>query len=183
MKRYGVDTQQVERVKTCALKACEQIADDMFLRPVHRELLAWAADLHEVGLSVSHSHFQKHSAYLVENSDMPGFSTQEQLFLAALIRYHRRAVPSRFAERLPPRLHEPLRITLFCLRFACILCRSRDDATIPNFSLSGQDRSISIRFSEKWAKQHPLTLADLQEEVESLRKVGLQLKVPSLEAA
>jgi len=182
-KRYGVDTQQVERVKTCALKACEQIADDMFLRPVHRELLAWAADLHEVGLSVSHSHFQKHSAYLVENSDMPGFSTQEQLFLAALIRYHRRAVPSRFAERLPPRLHEPLRITLFCLRFACILCRSRDDATIPNFSLSGQDRSISIRFSEKWAEQHPLTLADLQEEVQSLRKVGLQLKVPSLEAA
>lgn len=177
-KRYGVDPQQRERVRTCALKACEQIANDMFLRPVHRELLGWAADLHETGLSLSHSHFEKHSAYLVENSDMPGFSTQEQLFLAALIRFHRRGVPGRFAERLPTRLHEPLRLTLFCLRFACILCRSRDDASIPAFTLSGRDRSISIQFSRQWAQQHPLTLADLEQEIENLRKIGLHLNVP-----
>jgi exopolyphosphatase/guanosine-5'-triphosphate,3'-diphosphate pyrophosphatase len=181
-KRYGVDLSQVKRVKTCALKACEQIADDMFLRPVHRELLAWAADLHETGLSVSHSHFQRHSAYLVENSDMAGFSTQEQLFLAALIRYHRREVTGRFAERLPLRLHEPLRVTLFCLRFACILCRSRDDSAIPNFSLSGRDRSISLQFSKQWAEQHPLTMADLEQEAALLSKIGLQLNVPYLAA-
>jgi exopolyphosphatase/guanosine-5'-triphosphate,3'-diphosphate pyrophosphatase len=180
-KRYGVDPQQVKRVKTTALRACEQIADGMVLRPVHRELLGWAADLHETGLSVSHSHFQRHSAYLVEESDMPGFSNQEQLFLAALIRYHRRAVPPRFAEQLPSRLHEPLRITLFCLRFACILCRSRDDSTIPEFKLRGHDRSISIDFSDSWAQQHPLTLADLQQEVDMLRKIGLHLTVPHLE--
>lgn len=179
-KRYGVDSQQVKRVKGCALRACEEITGDMFLRPVHRELLGWAADLHEVGLSVSHSHFQKHSAYLVENSDMPGFSTQEQLFLAALIRHHRRTVPGRFAEQLPSRLHEPLRITLFCLRFACILCRSREDDAIPDFSLSGHERSINIRFSETWAEQHPLTMADLELEIAMLRKVGLQLNIPQL---
>lgn len=177
-KRYGVDPKQVERVKRCALRACEQIANGMFLRPLHRELLGWAADLHETGLSVSHSHFQKHSAYLVENSDMPGFSTQEQLFLAALIRYHRGTVPGRFAERLPTRLHEPLRVTLFCFRFACILCRSRDDKAIPTFRLSGRDRSISIEFSKEWAAKHPLTLADLEQEIDALRKIGLQLEVP-----
>ncbi len=176
-KRYGVDENQVERVKSCALRACEQIANDLFLRPVHRDLLGWAADLHETGLSVSHSHFQKHSAYLVEHSDMPGFSTQEQLFLAALIRYHRRAVPGRFSEPLPPRLHEALRITLFCLRFACILCRSRDDDGMPDFSLSGQERSITLKFSGQWADQHPLTMFDLELEVEMLRAIGLQLKV------
>lgn len=179
--RYGVDKAQVNRVKSCAIAACEQIADGMFMRPVHRDLLGWAADLHETGLSVSHSHFQKHSAYLVENSDMPGFSTQEQLFLAALIRYHRRAVPGRFAERLPPRLHEPLRITLFCLRFACILCRSRDDSAIPTFKLNGLDRSISVQFPAQWAEQHPLTLADLELETDLLRKIGLQFSVPDLE--
>jgi exopolyphosphatase/guanosine-5'-triphosphate,3'-diphosphate pyrophosphatase len=113
---------------------------------------------------------------------MPGFSNQEQLFLAALIRYHRRAVPPRFAEQLPSRLHGPLRVTLFCLRFACILCRSRDDSTIPEFKLRGHDRSISIDFSDSWAQQHPLTLADLQQEVDMLRKIGLHLTVPHLEA-
>jgi len=163
-------------VKRCALKACEQIANDMFLRPVHRDLLGWAADLHEIGLGVSHSHFQKHSAYLIEHSDMPGFSTQEQLFLAALISNHRRAIGSGYTESLPTRLHEPLRVTLFCLRFASVLCRSREDSAVPAFTLAAQDRSFTIRFSEKWATKHPLTVADLEGEVEMLKKIGLRLK-------
>ncbi len=172
--RYGVDINQAERVKACALKACEQISDDMFLRPVHRDLLGWAADLHEIGLGVSHSHFQKHSAYLIEHSDMPGFSTQEQLFLAALVNNHRRAISADFAESLPTRLHEPLRVTLFCLRFASVLCRSREDSAIPAFRLTAQDHSFTIRFSNAWAEKHPLTVADLDGEVEMLSKIGLR---------
>jgi exopolyphosphatase/guanosine-5'-triphosphate,3'-diphosphate pyrophosphatase len=175
-KRYGVDAEQVTRVKSCALKACEQISDGMFLRPVHRDLLGWAADLHETGLGVSHSHFQRHSAYLVEHADMPGFSTQEQLFLAALIGNHRGVVANGFTERLPTRLHEPLRVTLFCLRFASILCRSREDTAVPKFTLAAQDHSFAIGFTGKWAREHPLTVADLEGEVEMLRKIGLRLK-------
>ena len=175
-KRYGVDPLQVERVKSCALKACNQVADGMFLRPVHRELLGWAADLHEVGLGVSHSSFQKHSAYLIEHSDMPGFSTQEQLFLATLIGNHRRGISNRLASKLPTRLHEPLRITLFCLRFACILCRSRDDSAIPGFTLNAKDRSFNVHFDPKWVEEHPLTVADLDAEAEMLGKLGLRLR-------
>jgi exopolyphosphatase/guanosine-5'-triphosphate,3'-diphosphate pyrophosphatase len=175
--RYGVDTRQVDRVKKIALKACEQIADDMFLRPVHRELLSWAADLHETGLSVSHSHFQLHSGYLVENSDMAGFSRQEQLFLATLIRCHRRSLPADFAQSLPPRLHEPLRVTLFCLRFAAVLCRSRDEAAIPAFSMNGSHNMIEAEFPPDWMSTHPLTMMDLLNEATQLNEIGLQFKV------
>ena len=133
MSRYSVDRDQVERVKQAALRACDKISEGMFLRPIHRQLLGWAADLHETGLGVSHSQFQLHSGYLVENSDMTGFTRQEQLFLAALVRNHRRAIPRSFADQLPTRLHEPLRMTLFCLRFATVLCRSREDEAIPTF--------------------------------------------------
>lgn len=176
-KRYGVDPQQVERVKTCALQACSQIANDMFLRPVHRDLLAWAADLHEIGLGVSHSSFQKHSAYLIEHSDMPGFSTQEQLFLATLVGKHRRSISTNLAERLPTRLHEPLRVTLFCLRFACILCRSRDDSAIPKFTLRAEDHSFTVHFEGRWVDEHPLTVADLEAEVEMLARIGLRFQM------
>ena len=48
--------------------ACDKIADGMFLRPIHRQLLAWAADLHETGLGVSHSQYHLHSGYLVEHA-------------------------------------------------------------------------------------------------------------------
>jgi exopolyphosphatase/guanosine-5'-triphosphate,3'-diphosphate pyrophosphatase len=177
MSRYSVDTTQVRRVKQAALAACDRIADGMFLRPIHRQLLGWAADLHEAGLSVSHSQYQLHSGYLVENSDMPGFTRQEQLFLAALVRHHRRAIPRSFTDLLPTRLHEPLRMTLMCLRFACILCRSRDDASIPAFRLSGSDNMMTVSFPPDWMTAHPLTVFDLQQEARDLKAIGLQFQI------
>jgi exopolyphosphatase/guanosine-5'-triphosphate,3'-diphosphate pyrophosphatase len=177
MSRYSVDRDQVERVKETALKACDKIADTMFLRPIHRQLLGWAADLHEIGLGVSHSRYQLHSGYLVENSDLAGFTRQEQLFLAALVQNHRRFIPGGFADKLPARLHEPLRMTLFCLRFACVLCRSREDDAIPAFRLSSGDNTVTVSFSEQWKENHPLTMYDLQQESRALDAIGLQLRI------
>jgi len=61
----------------------------------YRNLLGWAARLHEIGLSLAHTRFHKTGAYLIENSDLPGFSLQEQKLLAALVRSHRRKYPAR----------------------------------------------------------------------------------------
>jgi exopolyphosphatase/guanosine-5'-triphosphate,3'-diphosphate pyrophosphatase len=177
MSRYSVDRDQVERVKQIAIQACDKTLDGMFLQAAHRQLLGWAAELHETGLSVSHSRYQLHSGYLVENSDMTGFTRQEQLFLAALVRHHRRPIPRNYAEQLPARLHEPLRMTLFCLRFACIMCRSRDDEAIPRFRLSSGDNRITVGFSKKWRESHPLTMFDLQQEAKDLRSIGLHFRV------
>jgi exopolyphosphatase/guanosine-5'-triphosphate,3'-diphosphate pyrophosphatase len=181
MARYSVDRAQVERVKRTALAACEKVGDSLFLRPIHRQLLAWAADLHEIGLGVSHSHYHQHSGYLVENSDMAGFTRQEQLFLAALVRHHRRAIPRGFTDLLPTRLHEPLRMTLWCLRFACILCRSRDDAAIPVFRLGAGDNTVTAAFDARWMENHPLTVFDLQQESRDLKAIGLQFGVSRAE--
>jgi exopolyphosphatase/guanosine-5'-triphosphate,3'-diphosphate pyrophosphatase len=177
MSRYSVDRDQADRVKQAALQACDKISNGMFLQASHRQLLGWAADLHETGLGVSHSQFHLHSGYLVENSDMTGFTRQEQLFLAALVRNHRRAIPKNFADSLPTRLHEPLRMTLFCLRFASILCRSREDEAIPSFRLSGGENRITISFPRKWERSHPLTLFDLQQEIRDLESIDLQFHV------
>jgi exopolyphosphatase/guanosine-5'-triphosphate,3'-diphosphate pyrophosphatase len=181
--RYSVDREQAERVKSVALTACDKIADGMFIRPVHRQLLAWASDLHETGLSVSHSQYHLHSGYLVQNSDMTGFTRQEQMFLATLVRYHRRTIPGSYTDLLPTRLHEPLRMTLMCLRFACILCRSRDEKTLPEFRLSRSDNRITVGLDEKWVEAHPLTLFDLKQESRALKAIGMQFKVHILAQA
>jgi len=177
MSRYSVDLAQAEHVKMVALKACSKIIDGMYLRNIHRDLLGWAADLHETGLGISHSQYQVHSGYLVANSDMAGFSRQEQLFLAALVRYHRRSIPSSYGDNLPTRLLEPLRMTLFCLRFACVLCRTRDEKSIPEFMLSGTDNRITVDFSREWKESHPLTMTDLRLESQQLKAIGLQFQV------
>jgi len=175
--RYSVDAGQLQRVQQTAVATFDKIASNLYLRPIHRQLLAWAAQLHEVGLSVSHSHYHLHSGYLVENSDMSGFTRQEQLFLAALVRNHRRAIPRSFTDPLPTRLHEPLRLTLMCLRFACILCRSREDDAIPAFRLGAGDNAMTAVFPQAWVEAHPLTMFDLQQEVRDLKAIGLQLRV------
>jgi exopolyphosphatase/guanosine-5'-triphosphate,3'-diphosphate pyrophosphatase len=177
MSRYSVDQAQANRVRDVALKVCGKIADGMFLRQIHRDLLGWAADLHETGLCVSHSQYQVHSGYLVENSDMAGFSRQEQLFLAALIRHHRRVIPNHYSDNLPTRLLEPLRMMLFCLRFACVLCRTRDDKSIPEFMLTGTDNRITVDFPSEWKEHHPLTMTDLKLETQQLNAIGIQFLV------
>lgn len=177
MSRYSVDGEQVERVKRTALTAFDTIAGEAQLRPIHRQLLGWAADLHETGLGVSHSQYQLHSGYLVEHSDMAGFTRQEQLFLAALVRHHRRAIPRGFTDRLPTRLHEPLRMTLLCLRLAGILCRSRDDAAVPAFRLSSSGNTVTAGLPADWMEAHPLTVFDLQQEARDLRATGLSFRL------
>lgn len=179
--RYGVEVAQAERVKRIALAAFDGFADGDFLRPVHRQLLGWAADLHETGLGISHSQYQVHSGYLVENSDLPGFTRQEQMFLAALVRNHRRAIPRGFADRLPARMLHPLRMTLLCLRFACVLCRSRDDGAVPEFRLVEEGDALVASLPLDWMEAHPLTVFDLQQECRDLKAMGLVLRVEAME--
>ncbi|HET6564322.1 MAG TPA: exopolyphosphatase, partial [Xanthomonadales bacterium] len=107
--RHRVDESQVVRVKTMIDSMFTQLAADCGWRSIHRLMLDWAADLHEVGLSISHSHYQLHSAYLVQQSDMPGFTTTEQHFLAALVQYHRREIVGDFTLLLPVRVHQALK--------------------------------------------------------------------------
>jgi exopolyphosphatase/guanosine-5'-triphosphate,3'-diphosphate pyrophosphatase len=173
MSRYGVEANQASRVREAALTAFDQIAGPAGLNEHHRESLAWAAKLHETGLGISHSHYQQHSGYLVESSDMAGFSRQEQQFLAALVRYHRRDIPASYADELPARLREPLRCLLICLRLAWILCRTREDAPAPVFDLRIQGQEIHARFAPEWLTSRPLTAADLETEQSHLAALGL----------
>jgi exopolyphosphatase / guanosine-5'-triphosphate,3'-diphosphate pyrophosphatase len=81
-KKFGVNQTRANKVKQNAmmLYALLQPESDYYER-----LLGWAACLHEVGMSVSHSGFHKHGAYLVLNADLPGFTKQEQHILSILL--------------------------------------------------------------------------------------------------
>src|SRR3954471_167426 len=90
MKRYHVDMGQARRVEALAAALLRQFAGDLRTADAHLlQLLSWAAKLHEIGLSVAHNGYHKHSAYIVRNADMPGFSKMEQSRLATLVLAHR----------------------------------------------------------------------------------------------
>jgi len=177
MSRFAVDPAQVLRVRNTALNLFEQLAPDNKLTNAHRIMLSWACDLHEIGLALSHTSYQDHSAYLIEASDMAGFSRQEQLFLTALVGFQRRNIAEGFADNLPKRMRMPLYVTLLCMRLAWIFCRTREDEAIPEVKVVLEDSTVNLTLAADWMEIHPLTIADLEHEMDDLETIGLQLNI------
>ena len=176
-KRYGVDDQQARRVELSAMRLLGQASRDWNIDEVeHSELLAWAARLHEIGLAVAHSSFHKHGAYLVANSDLSGFSRQQQLVLAALIRGHRRRFPVEVFATLPERMREPAEKLCILLRLAVLLHRGRSSLGRAAVNLAVDGSNLSARFPGGWLAKHPLTQEELAQEAGFLKAAGYVLE-------
>ncbi|MBL38223.1 MAG: exopolyphosphatase [Xanthomonadales bacterium] len=180
-ERFQVDRTQAERVRDFALCAFEHLAEPFELRRIHRDLLDWTCQLHEIGLGIAHSHYQLHSAYIVEHSDMAGFTRQEQQFMAFLLRYQRRKMPDDALAQLPARLHHSARILLSIMRLAVALARSRTDADLPDFALTRpDDRMLVLSLPAGWLQSHPLSARSLELERRQLARLGMRLRFDTL---
>jgi exopolyphosphatase / guanosine-5'-triphosphate,3'-diphosphate pyrophosphatase len=143
----------------------------------HQQLLIWAAQLHEIGLIVAHNQYHKHGEYLLRNSDLAGFSRQEQALLATLVRGHRRKFPSSVFELLPhAERHLALHLGIL-LRLAVLLHRSRSLTPLPTLHLETPGAGeLCLTFPADWLAQHPLTQADLDNEQLYLAETGFKLR-------
>lgn len=174
-QRFHVNEKQASRVKNHALNILNQVEKDWKLPNTARNWLLWAAELHEVGLSITHHQFQKHGAYLVQHSDMAGFTRQGQELLAVLIRGHRRKFPSALIETLSPVVRQQARYLSVILRLAAVLNHSRGAVQLPKIECQGKKSSLTLIFPQGWFKQNPLMLDDLQVEANYLKAGGIEL--------
>ncbi|SFB42988.1 exopolyphosphatase [Azotobacter beijerinckii] len=177
MARYHVDLEQAARVETKALSALEQVAETWGLEgDSHRELLSWAARMHEVGLDIAHYQHHKHGAYLIEHSDLAGFSRKDQQMLALLVRGHRRNIPrDRFAELGSEEGDKLIRLCIL-LRVAILFHHIRGTQQMPRMKFSAGERELELTFPEGWLDANPLTQADFEKEAEWLRRVGYRIQ-------
>jgi exopolyphosphatase/guanosine-5'-triphosphate,3'-diphosphate pyrophosphatase len=182
-ERYHVDLAQAERVEATVVHFLEQVAHAWRLEdPLADLALRWAARLHETGLDVSHSGYHRHGAYLLENADMPGFAREEQRLLARLVGSHRRKLAMQGIEDLlPPWDSTALRLIVL-LRLSILLHRGRSPTALPKIELSATPNSLVLRFPGRWLKEHPLTTADLHQEIDYLKSHGFRMRVFSSRA-
>lgn len=175
--RYLIDEAHAERVAKTALELFDQVSDAWSLDKSLKKRLQWACHLHEIGLAIAHSRYHKHSSYIVENSDMAGFSRQDHQLLWALVRTHRRQFkPHRFDD-LPGTLPEQGQHLCVLLRLAVLFNRSRVDDGVPPVQIEVNDRVIDLRFEPQWLDNAPLTRAELEQESEELLGASYQLNV------
>jgi len=186
MQRYAVDRQQSQAVATTVQHWLHEINQNSGINAAQSKLLLFAAQVHEAGLAIAHSHYQQHSAYLLQHSDLPGFSQLEQRYLAVLASWHRRSISKDWHDGLPQRLHQPAARCVALLRLAVIMQRSRMQLDCSDIHLHCQQDQLQLLLPAGWLQQHPLTTQDLLQEVDSMQPLGLKLEIaeyPTTDAA
>jgi len=173
MQRYAVDREQADRVGKLAAEFLKHLPKpESESRADNVALLQWAANLHEIGLSISHNGYHKHSAYIAGNADMPGFSKNDQARLAALLIGH----TGKLGKLASNQGFQDWRM-LFCLRLAQVLCRGRSDTDLPKVKVSEHDGSYLVSLSKEWAAEHPLTEFSLMKEATEWERIGRSYQV------
>jgi exopolyphosphatase/guanosine-5'-triphosphate,3'-diphosphate pyrophosphatase len=177
MRRYHVDTAQSDRVRALALRIYDALAPGADREEdVDRVMLEWAARLAETGLSIAHAQYHKHSAYVLSNADMPGFSRMEQARLARLVLAHR----GKLAKIQDEGFEEADWKIAFALRVASLILRSRTDARLPFLRVAADDAGFAIDLPQSWLDDNPLSADALDAEASQWKKVGMKLEVSGL---
>jgi exopolyphosphatase/guanosine-5'-triphosphate,3'-diphosphate pyrophosphatase len=174
MQRYEVDRKQAARVAHTALGLLGQLVPSS-LEAGHpdAQFMVWAARLHEVGISVAHSSYHKHSAYILANADMPGFSRRDQTRLSRLVLSHR----GKLERAQPLRGEAPEWTLIFCLRVAVLLHRARDDQPLPALSPGFTRSGFQITLGAGGLDALPLTAAALGDEAQQWAGIGGELRI------
>ncbi|MEM6571564.1 MAG: Ppx/GppA phosphatase family protein [Planctomycetota bacterium] len=176
LERLGLDSGHGRRARRTAEALFDQVGEALGLGVNDRLLLGWAALLHPIGLAVSHSGYQKHGAYLVENADLAGFSRQDRHQIAVLILGQRRRLRPDLLASLPPGRMHAMRCMLPILRIALRLHRDRTDRALPTPELRASGSRFRLAFPDGWLDDHPLTRADLERESKQLDAFGIVLE-------
>lgn len=176
--RFNIDVEQADRVESTALQLLDEVGGSWKLDDEpDRQLLRWAARLHEIGLHISHAHYHEHGAYLLEHADMPGFPTEEQEVLARLVQSHRSKIARKPIVAVPAPWHQRVKRLTVLLRLAVLFNRSRTVVDLSGLSFRAKGDRLSMGFSETWSDSNQLTWADLQREQKYLVDAGIELQL------
>jgi exopolyphosphatase/guanosine-5'-triphosphate,3'-diphosphate pyrophosphatase len=174
MRRYHVDRDQVKRVQSLSILLLSQVEHKLSGDvAVAKQYLGWAAKLHEIGVSIAHGGYHKHSAYIIENADMPGFSKMEQESLGFLVRAQRRSL----AKLQMPALSEDRTVLVMIFRLAVLFHRNRLHITPPELNLAWHKAGFGLDVEPGWLAKNPLTDAELACEVVYWKDLNITLSL------
>ena len=175
MRRYHVDAAQAERVGTLAARIHAQLAAE----PAEQDtlLLTFACALHEIGISIAHAGYHKHSAYVLAQADMPGFSRDEQRRLSQLVLAHRGRLSKMEGVSLRSHRINDEAAMVLALRLASLIYQSRGDIMAPPFGCKANDSGFMLSLPKSWLDEHPLTEAALEAEAEEWLELDIRFEV------
>jgi len=177
VRRYHVDAAQAERVRVLALVIYDALSPGAERdEDTDRVMLDWAARLAEIGLSIAHAQYHKHSSYILSSADMPGFSRMEQARLARIVLAHR----GKLSKIQDAGLEGTDWKLVFALRTASLILRSRTDARLPFLRVAADAGGFAIDLPQSWLDENALSADALEAETVYWKAVGMKLAVSGL---
>jgi len=177
LQRYGTDEETAALVARHTALLFAACAGGWQLSAADGELLQRAARMHEIGMAISHKHFHRHGAYLLRNSDMPGFSQGEQEHLALLVSCQRGKLRREAFSELGASELGRLRRMVAILRLAVVFKYAEQLEALPQLAIRAREEALELDFPADWVRRHPLTWHELQAEQRSFSRLGLQLRL------
>lgn len=94
-RKLQVDLAHAEKVRSLAVSMFDSGKRAGFhkMEASYRELVEYAALLHDVGIFLSYSNHEAHSYYLIKNAGLEGFDQDELQTIASLAYFHRKRYP------------------------------------------------------------------------------------------
>ena len=176
--KFHIDDSHVKRVKKQALALLNSTAPTWQIIDSNTiQLFESAIALHEIGLLIEYKRHQQHGEYLVNNSDMPGFEQAERQFIAAMVRLYKGEINVALLNTLSAVSVDQACYLLALLRIAIILCRRRQDDTLPEYQTTVEKHTLCLCLPNAWLAKHPLIADELQQESEALKAIGITFSV------
>jgi exopolyphosphatase/guanosine-5'-triphosphate,3'-diphosphate pyrophosphatase len=174
--RYDVDVKHAKRVLTTTMTLYQKIkksweVDDTELK----NLLAWSALLHEVGLQINTRGIQRHSGYILQNIELPGFGQEQQNLLATLARFHRKKIKAVEIPEFTILAQNQVYKLISLLRLGVLLNMKRQDDILPEISLKAKENNLHVQFPKGWLELKPVFSADIDRESDYIKELGLTL--------
>ncbi|AVI61389.1 exopolyphosphatase [Halomonas sp. GFAJ-1] len=172
---YDADSRQAENVADTAARLFHKVKKAWGLTKTQGHYLIWASHVHEIGLAISHSQFHRHGAYLLEHSDLAGFSRPEQRLLAFLVRAHRRKFPLKEWQALPISHQEGCAKLARLLRLAVLINHSRPESAPPLPEISVEDSILTVTLPS--SDEPTLLSTDMEQEQAFMVAAGFTFAV------
>lgn len=133
-------------VANMALQLFDALQNDLDLAAEDRDLLEFAAYMHDIGYHISHRKHHKHALYIIRHADLKGFSDDEINMMANIARYHRRSIPQKRHKRyrkMEKPLQERIKKLSALLRVADGLDRSHFQ-NVQQLEIQQADKQITL---------------------------------------
>ena len=177
--RYDIDTAQAKRVQktanTLLQASTSALTENEYISA--QRILKWAIQLHEIGLHINRRAIQKHSSYIIDNTELPGFSREEQALLALLLMNYRKGFSRKNFDDFTLYKEDTAVLLAAILRLAILLNIRRLDDLAPNLRCTASKEHIDIRFPDNWLFENPVIHEDLLAEIKTLKARGIKLNI------